>query len=87
MKIIHDLYAPEVVMLPIGDHFTMSPKEATYAVNLLQPKAVIPMHFGTFPALTGTPDALRKQIGAGVEVIEMKPGQTVGQVLAGSKAS
>ena len=85
MKIIHDLYEPEIVMLPIGDHFTMSPNEAAYAIKLLQPKAVIPMHFGTFPLLTGTPDALRKQVGSGVEVIDMKPGQTVGQVLAGAR--
>jgi L-ascorbate metabolism protein UlaG (beta-lactamase superfamily) len=87
MKIIHDLYQPEIVMLPIGDHFTMSPKEAAYAVKLLQPKAVIPMHFGTFPLLTGTPDELRKQIGPGVEVVNIKPGQTVGQALAEVKAS
>ena len=77
MKIIHDLYAPEIAMLPIGDHFTMSPREAAYAVNLLQPKTVIPMHFGTFPMLTGRPSQLAKLV-QGVEVLEMKPGQTIG---------
>jgi L-ascorbate metabolism protein UlaG (beta-lactamase superfamily) len=77
MRIIHELYAPEIVMLPIGDHFTMGPREAAYACGLLQPKAVIPMHFGTFPLLTGTPAALHQLI-SGVEIMEMKPGVTIG---------
>jgi L-ascorbate metabolism protein UlaG (beta-lactamase superfamily) len=77
MKIIRDLYAPEIALLPIGDHFTMSPREAAYAVNLLQPKTVIPMHFATFPMLTGRPSELAKLV-QGVEVLEMKPGQTIG---------
>ena len=77
MAIIRELYAPEIVMLPIGDHFTMGPREAAYAINLLKPKTVIPMHFGTFPALTGTPGALQKLV-PGVEVFEMKPGVTIG---------
>jgi L-ascorbate metabolism protein UlaG (beta-lactamase superfamily) len=76
MAIIRDLYAPPIAMLPIGDHFTMSPREAAYACNLLKPKTVIPMHFGTFPVLTGTPGALQKLV-PGVEVLEMKPGQTI----------
>ncbi len=79
MHIIHELYHPEIVMLPIGDLFTMSPREATYACRLLRPRTVIPMHFGTFPALTGTPAELRRLVGeVGCEVLEMKPGQTVG---------
>jgi L-ascorbate metabolism protein UlaG (beta-lactamase superfamily) len=77
MAIIRELYAPEIVMLPIGDHFTMGPREAAYAINLLKPKTVIPMHFGTFPALTGTPSALQKLV-PGVAVLEMKPGVTIG---------
>jgi L-ascorbate metabolism protein UlaG (beta-lactamase superfamily) len=77
MKIIHDLYKPEIAMLPIGDHYTMSPREAAYAVGLLQPKTVIPMHFGTFPVLTGRPAELAK-LSKDVEVCEMKPGQTLG---------
>ena len=76
MQIIRDLYAPEIAMLPIGDHFTMSPKEAAYACNLLKPKSVIPMHFGTFPILTGQPSQLKKLV-PGVEVVEMKPGETL----------
>ncbi len=78
MQIIRELYAPEICMLPIGDLFTMSPREAAYACRLLQPKAVIPMHFGTFPLLTGTPAELKKLTSnLGVGIIEMKPGQTL----------
>jgi L-ascorbate metabolism protein UlaG (beta-lactamase superfamily) len=76
MRIIHDLYAPQICMLPIGDHYTMSPREAAYAVNLLKPKTVIPMHFGTFPALVGRPSDLQKLV-HDVEVLEMTPGQTL----------
>ena len=76
MKIIHELYAPDIAMLPIGDHFTMGPREAAYACGLLKPKTVIPMHFATFPVLTGTPAALSKLAG-GVQGLEMKPGQTI----------
>lgn len=76
MQIIRDLYAPDIALLPIGDHYTMSPREAAYACNLLKPKTVVPMHFGTFPILTGTPTALQKLV-SGVEVVEMKPGKTL----------
>ncbi len=76
MAIIRELYAPEIVLLPIGDHFTMGPREAAYACNLLKPRTVIPMHFATSPLLTGTPSALQKLV-PGVEVVELKPGQTV----------
>ena len=56
----------------------MSPKEASYACSLLRPKTVIPMHFGTFPMLTGTPNELRKLVAdMGVEVLDVKPGQTI----------
>ena len=79
MHIIHELYAPQIAMLPIGDHFTMGPREAAYACNLLRPHVVVPMHFGTFPALTGTPAKLREEIAdAGVEVHALKPGETWG---------
>jgi L-ascorbate metabolism protein UlaG (beta-lactamase superfamily) len=76
MKIIHDLYNPEIAMLPIGDHYTMSPREAAYAAKLLQAKTIIPMHFATFPVLTGRPSELH-QLVPEFEVFEMKPGQTV----------
>lgn len=80
MQIIRDLYRPDLVMLPIGDLFTMSPKEAAYACRLLEPKAVIPMHWGTFPLLTGTPADFGHELkaaGLGVELITMKPGDTI----------
>jgi L-ascorbate metabolism protein UlaG (beta-lactamase superfamily) len=77
MKIIHDIYAPDVALIPIGDHYTMSPREAAYACELLKPKMVIPMHFATFPVLTGSPMDLR-QLAKGVEIVEMTPGQTIG---------
>ena len=78
MKIIGELYQPDISLLPIGDWYTMSPREAAYACNLLGARTVVPMHFGTFPILTGTPDELRKLVGSGVDVVEMKPGETVG---------
>lgn len=53
MELIADLYAPDVVMLPVGGHFTMGPMEATYACEMLRPRVVIPMHYGTFPLLKG----------------------------------
>jgi L-ascorbate metabolism protein UlaG (beta-lactamase superfamily) len=76
MAIIRELYSPDIAMLPIGDHFTMGPREAAYACNLLKAKIIIPMHFATFPVLTGTPGALQKLV-PGVEVLEMKPGVTI----------
>jgi L-ascorbate metabolism protein UlaG (beta-lactamase superfamily) len=76
LAIIRELYAPDIAMLPIGDHYTMGPREAAYACNLLKPKTVIPMHFGTFPALTGTPAAFQKLV-PDVEVVKMKPGATL----------
>jgi L-ascorbate metabolism protein UlaG (beta-lactamase superfamily) len=79
MKIIGELYKPELAMLPIGDFYTMSPRETAYALRLLGVKMVIPMHYATFPVLTGTPQALRQEAAdiPGLRIIEMKPGQTV----------
>jgi L-ascorbate metabolism protein UlaG (beta-lactamase superfamily) len=78
MRIVHELYHPDIALLPIGDHFTMGPVEAAYACTLLRPKLVIPMHFGTFPALTGTPDALKKELrDADITVHALKPGETL----------
>jgi L-ascorbate metabolism protein UlaG (beta-lactamase superfamily) len=76
MAIIRELYAPDIAMLPIGDHFVMSPREAAYACGLLKAKTVIPMHYGTFPVLTGTPAELRKLVSS-LEIVEMKPGVTL----------
>ncbi len=76
MQIIRELYGPEIAMIPIGDHYTMGPREAAYACNLLKPKTVIPMHFGTFPVLTGKPSELHKLVPK-LEVRELKPGETI----------
>jgi L-ascorbate metabolism protein UlaG (beta-lactamase superfamily) len=78
MHIIHELYGPEITCLPIGDLFTMSPREAAYACKLLRPKTVVPMHFGTFPPLTGRPGELQKLVADfGIEVVDIQPGQTL----------
>jgi L-ascorbate metabolism protein UlaG (beta-lactamase superfamily) len=63
-------------MIPIGDHYTMSPREAAYACNLLKAKTVIPMHFATFPVLTGRPGDLHKLV-PDQEIVEMNPGVTL----------
>jgi L-ascorbate metabolism protein UlaG (beta-lactamase superfamily) len=79
MALIRELYAPQLAMLPIGDLFTMSPKEAAAACKLLRPERVIPMHFGTFPPLTGRPDELSRLISDVPEtkVWALEPGKTV----------
>jgi L-ascorbate metabolism protein UlaG (beta-lactamase superfamily) len=77
MKLIHELYRPEVAMLPIGGHFTMGPVEAAMAVRFLEPKIVLPLHFGTFPPLQGTPEQLAALIDAGVQVVQWTPGESI----------
>ncbi len=81
MKLIAELYKPEVALLPIGDHFTMGPREAAHAVRLLGVKHVIPMHYATFPMLTGTPEALRAETKGitGLEIHALKPGESIGE--------
>ncbi len=78
MRLIGELYRPEIALLPIGDLYTMGPREAAKAVELLGVKRVVPMHWGTFPALTGTPDALREQVSKlGAEVHALEPGESL----------
>jgi L-ascorbate metabolism protein UlaG (beta-lactamase superfamily) len=77
MQLIHEIYAPQVAMLPIGGHYTMGPKEAAVAVRFLQPTMVLPLHFGTFPPLTGTPEALAGLVDPSVEVVRWNPGETI----------
>lgn len=77
MALIGELYRPDVALLPIGDHYTMGPREAAKACELLGVPRVIPMHYGTWPILHGTPDQLRRACGErdlGVEVIALEPG-------------
>jgi len=79
MALIRQLYQPELAVLPIGDLYTMSPHEAALACRLLQPQRVIPMHFGTFPPLTGRPEQLAELIRdlPGTQVWALEPGKPV----------
>ena len=79
MKLIGELYAPEVACLPIGDLYTMGPREAALAIRLLGVHHVIPMHYDTFPVLTGTPEKLREMTRdiAGLEIHTLKPGESL----------
>jgi len=73
MALIGDFFNPELAFLPIGDHFTMGPQQAAQAARMLKVKTVIPMHYGTFPVLTGTPEALEAEISKdGIKVITLK---------------
>ena len=76
MELIGRLHEPDVAVLPIGDHFTMGPREAALALELLGTKRCIPVHWGTFGLLTGTPQALR-DLAPGVEIVETEPGSRV----------
>jgi L-ascorbate metabolism protein UlaG (beta-lactamase superfamily) len=76
MQLIGRIYEPDFAILPIGDHYTMGPREAAVALELLGVKRCIPCHYGTFPALHGTPDQLRELVDE-VEVIAPAPGETV----------
>jgi L-ascorbate metabolism protein UlaG (beta-lactamase superfamily) len=77
MKLIGEFYKPDIAFLPIGDHFTMDPLQAAKAVEWLGVRQVVPMHYGTFPILTGTPDRLESLVSSlGVEVLTLKPGET-----------
>jgi L-ascorbate metabolism protein UlaG (beta-lactamase superfamily) len=77
MSLIARVYSPDVAVLPIGDHYTMGPREAAVALELLGVVRCVPCHYGTFPLLTGTPAALRELAPAGVEVLEPVPGETL----------
>ncbi len=78
MQLIQEIYRPELAFLPIGDLFTMSPREAAVACRLLKVKKVIPMHFGTFPGLTGRPEQLAELLdGSGTEVWTLEAGRSV----------
>jgi L-ascorbate metabolism protein UlaG (beta-lactamase superfamily) len=77
MSLIRQMYAPEIAFLPIGDHYTMDPTGAALACELLGVRQVVPMHYGTFPVLTGSPDELKRLVEPrGVDVLVLKPGET-----------
>ena len=76
MQLIARIYEPDIAVLPIGDHFTMGPREAAVALELLGVKRCVPSHYGTFPLLTGTPEKLR-ELAPDVEIIAPEPGDSV----------
>jgi L-ascorbate metabolism protein UlaG (beta-lactamase superfamily) len=77
MKMIGDVYHPEIAFLPIGDLYTMGPDTAAIAAEWLGIRQVVPIHWGTFPALTGTPAALKALLAPKhIDVLELTPGQT-----------
>jgi L-ascorbate metabolism protein UlaG (beta-lactamase superfamily) len=80
MALVGKLLEPDLGLLCIGDHFTMGPRSAAEAIRMLGLKTVVPMHYGTFPVLTGTPEQLRQETKDidGLEVVELEPGQTLG---------
>jgi L-ascorbate metabolism protein UlaG (beta-lactamase superfamily) len=79
MKLIGELYKPDVALLPIGDHFTMGPREAAHAIRFLGVKHVVPMHYATFPVLVGRPEELKREAKdiAGLEIHALKPGESL----------
>lgn len=78
MALIAELYKPELAFLPIGDFYTMGPGQAALAARLLKVKNIIPMHYGTFPALTGTPEDLTAELkGQDVRVLTLEKGEPV----------
>jgi L-ascorbate metabolism protein UlaG (beta-lactamase superfamily) len=77
MKTIAEVYAPQIAFLPIGDRYTMGPDTAAIAARWLGVRQVVPMHWGTFPILRGTPAELRQHLaGTSIDVLELAPGQT-----------
>lgn len=80
-SLIGRFYKPHVAILPIGDHFTMGTRQAAEAIRMLGVKRVIPIHYGTFPQLTGTPEALESETHdvQGLKIFALKPGDSVQQ--------
>ncbi len=76
MRLIGELYKPSIAFLPIGDLYTMGPEQAAKACELLGVQQIVPMHYGTFPALTGTPARLRELVGSRTQVLELRPGES-----------
>jgi len=81
MKLIGEMYEPDLALLPIGDHFTMGPRDAAHAIRFLGVKHVIPMHYATFPVLTGRPEHLREHAKdiTSLEIHALNPGESLGE--------
>jgi L-ascorbate metabolism protein UlaG (beta-lactamase superfamily) len=77
MRMIAEFHKPDIAFLPIGDHYTMGPAAAAAAARMLGVRQVVPMQYGTFPVLTGTPEELKKHLDPhGIDVLVLKPGET-----------
>ncbi|HLE59221.1 MAG TPA: metal-dependent hydrolase [Candidatus Limnocylindria bacterium] len=74
MALVRDRWAPSVAVLPIGGHYTMGPADAARAVALIGARTMIPVHYGTFPILAGTPAELAAATDA--QVVALEPGET-----------
>jgi L-ascorbate metabolism protein UlaG (beta-lactamase superfamily) len=77
MKLIRELYRPDVAMLSVGGNYTMGCREAALAARFLEAKTILPIHFGTFPDLRNTAEELATLVDAGVEVVLWSPGDTL----------
>jgi L-ascorbate metabolism protein UlaG (beta-lactamase superfamily) len=79
MKFIGEYYKPDLVLIPIGGHFVMSPQDAAYAIReYLRPKLAVPMHSGTFPVLKGTPEEYLQALGTtSTRVVPLNPGDAL----------
>jgi L-ascorbate metabolism protein UlaG (beta-lactamase superfamily) len=80
IKLVGDYYQIDYMCVCMGGHFTMGPRRAAHAVELVRPKTVIPIHFGTFPLLTGTPDQLQSEMkarGVTAQLRQLQPGETI----------
>lgn len=80
MQLLADLYRPALAFLPIGDHFTMNPHQAAIACRFLEVREVVPIHWGTFPLLTGDPEQLERELsslGVNCQVKALQPGESM----------
>ncbi|MGH6904882.1 MAG: metal-dependent hydrolase, partial [Geminicoccaceae bacterium] len=79
MALIHRLYEPDLALMPIGGHYSMGPDLAAFALReLIKPKQVIPIHYGTYPVINRTPEELKAALGdAPIKVLDVRPGQAV----------
>ena len=87
MKLIDEFFSPQVLMLPMGDHFTMGPRGAAVAAKYFNPTAIIPIHYATFPMLTGTVEEFKQQLGPELanRVVAMNPGDAMNWTEGGAE--
>jgi L-ascorbate metabolism protein UlaG (beta-lactamase superfamily) len=76
MKLVGEFFHPDLSFLPIGDRYTMGPASAAKAVEFIKTKKVVPIHYGTFPAVQSDPEDFKRRVGALAEVVVLKPGQS-----------